>query len=157
MDTISKICECQDAIKEQLDIYEQCTEQMLTCDFDDIDHYITKRNELAIVIDQFNDEIFALSQMEPDSDVLMDAVKNSCDYDALPESYLEIYRKGQEVFSKLNRIMGMQERIIQRLQSEKQATIVRIQGLKEDGQVKKYLTNLVGTQGSGVYMSDKKV
>lgn len=156
--TAIQIRDCLERQKALFQEYEACAESLCTCKYEDMVNYITEREKLTERIDKISDEICGLCDADPDGDALYAAAKNTSDFDSLgcPE-YESVYREGQNVTAIVCRILARQERIIERVQQAKKEQLELIRSLKSQGQVKKYLTGLVGDKRHGIYMSDKNI
>lgn len=117
MNITQALCEQLEKKKELFLIYEENTAALTQCAAEDIEHYITKRTELAIDIDKVNEKIEEICEKQPQSGRLRDAAANRCEFDTLPQELHCVFETGQEVLGVMNRIAGYEPAALARMQA----------------------------------------
>lgn len=139
------ICELLTQKKELFDAYAQATEAMLSCEIEHLEHYITKRSELIVLISEIDRNVEALCAQEPNPEMTRAAINNSAEYDALPEELRAVFHAGQEVLGLVQSITNNEEAVRAHLLTLRDDCEKNIRRVSKAPKVTQYLRSL----GSG--------
>lgn len=157
MKNIEKTYELLLQKKQLFSEYANQTTQLLNAEEDDVDNYITNRDNLAIKIDAISDEIKDILSNEPDT-VLADVVFCKCNYENVPETHIEIYETAKQIFQIISQIKELNSQIEQNFTLKREQIKKRLIETKNTPQIARYLGALSNTPNEGAYTgSDKKV
>ena len=155
MDTITQICLLLEQKKNKFLEYEQATMEMLHCDADDIEEYITKRGILANEIDGISEEIGRVCNQEPNGQLYFQAAAAAVNFDEILPEMHPIYELGQQTRSVVARIMNSDKQVVERLELLKAEALAKIKENQNLPKIKKYLSDLGDTAENGQFTSGK--
>ncbi|MEG0178931.1 MAG: hypothetical protein RR573_03860 [Oscillospiraceae bacterium] len=134
--------------------YETQSRLALQADDDDIDNYITKRGDIANIIDEQSAEINNICT-KPCNAKLAQAAFCTGDYSEIAQEYIYIYDKASKIYAVLSRIDELNIELTAMLESKKEHLRKRLAATKNTPKIARYLNTLKGTPSSGDYMGDK--
>jgi len=137
--------------KELFLSYEQTTNQMLDCDIEEMEIFFNRREELIEKIDAINAKIAQAAEQDTSS-VLLQAIKNKCARNDLPEHLLCVFDLSQTVFSVINRISNIEPQIMARLMQSKTELENLIKSTNNTPKIAKYLNTVNPTYESGTFL-----
>lgn len=135
------VCQALVQKKEWFARYEACTEQMLQCDADSIENYITERARFANEIDGLDQAILDMCAGSQ-AQLLQAALRNSCDYAALPAQMQPVFLRAQEVLGHVNRIAQLDQAVLCRMETLLQEYRQQITRVQHAPKIARYLTGL---------------
>lgn len=151
MQTQQFLLECLEQKREKFAEYEDCTNQLCTCDFDDMEKYITRRSQLANEIDRIDAEIRSICDSDPERELWEDALANRGDYMELPEEMRIIYDVASEVLGMAHRIYNKNPEIVERMQRQQAVLKENIKKGSNTAKTYRYIKNLeVGPAGYNI-------
>lgn len=130
--------------------YEACSEEMLTCPYEEMADKLKRRSEIAKQIDAVNAVIKEMH--EPDAEdggTVRKAVDNSCDRSDLPDEYRKLFDMAQAGFASLNRVMNNEPLIAERMKMRKMQLDKKIRSMKNTSGILSYLKTGVSTRDGG--------
>lgn len=155
MDTITAVCSLLEEKKKQLLNYEEATLAMLSCDADDVEHYIIERSKLAIAVDELGDEIARLCDGEAAGVVLLETAQGKMTFEKVPSEYQCVFYGAQGVSSVVNRIKESDKQVVERLELLRDEARQAIRQNQNLPKIKKYLTDLTDKSADGGLTSGK--
>lgn len=153
--SIEMLCDCLMQKKMLFEQYAQHTDQMMVCEIDQLEHYITQRAQLAIEIDQINAEIETICEADLEQEALRDAVNNRGNYGDLVDHIRPVYDAATRVFVLINRIYNKEAEVMARMQSERDQLREKIKEESNTPKLLKYLNGLTEQTPTGVYLGTK--
>lgn len=155
MDTIAKVLALLEKKSEFFDEYEKATQELLRCDADDVEYYITRRAELANEIDQVTEEIGLACDGQPSGEIMFAAASSRVDYQNVPPELRPVFESGQNIRSTASRIMQTEMQAISRLESLRDEAKEKIRQNQNLPKIKKYLTDLAETPAETSFTEGK--
>lgn len=149
MDTVGKILTLLDKKAALFFEYEKATQDILYCEPDDVEHYITLRGGLANEIDEVTEKIGLACDEMPNSEVVFATASGRINYDKVPPEYQLIFESSQSIRSTMSRIMEAEKQVIVRLEAFRDEAKKKIRQNQNVPKIKKYLTGLMEKQGEG--------
>lgn len=147
MDTVGKVLALLDHKAELFAEFEKATQELLVCDVDDVEHYITRRGELANEIDSVMEEIGRICDAAPGGGVIFDAANARIDYDRVPPEYHPLFAVGQNIRSVVSRVRQTDKQVVARLEGLRDDAKDKIRQNQNIPKIKKYLTDLADKPG----------
>lgn len=139
---IGEICVLLEQKKDRFAEYEQATQALLDCPPDDAEHYITRRSELATVIDGLDEQLHQLCGQAPDAAELWACTRANLPFERVPSAYQPVYYTAQGVQSIIQRIIQTEQQAKERLERLRQEALDAIKQNQNVPKIKKYLTGL---------------
>lgn len=133
--------------------YEQASLGALQAQEDDIEDYITKRTDLANIIDEQTAKISKICDKK-ENFLLKTAVSCSADYDSLDKQLVPIYTIARDIFAVISRISDINSDIESMLKAKKEMYAQRLRETKNTPKIARYLNTLKGTEDTGNYIGD---
>ena len=121
--------------------FEKVTSNILSCDIDDIENLIKKRESLINLITKIDSEITKLCSECDYPEIALKAVKCLCNRNEIPQELKKVFDATMNVFSVVNRINDLDNQARQRIDQEKTILLIKIkENNKSAGaQASKYL------------------
>lgn len=155
LDTVGTICVLLDKRGKLFLEYEDLTQELLKCDVDDVEYYITQRNTLANAIDEVAEEIGRVCDAAPGGKVLFDAANARINFDSVPSELLPVFELGQNVRGIIARIGQTNQQVLERLQMFQNEARDKIRQSQNVPKIKKYLTDLGEKEGENSFTNNK--
>lgn len=156
VDTITTLCTLLEEKKDLFLEYEKATQDLLSCDVDSAEHYITQRDKLANEIDEISEKTARICADYPAGDLLLDAANARVDFARVPGEYQCVFYGGQAVRSVVSRISETEKQALEHLRQLRNEALEGVKMNKEVPKIKKYLTGLTEQPQQGG-LRDKKV
>ncbi len=153
---VTKLCSLLEEKKGRFLMYEKATLDLLICDAEDIEKYITKRSELATEIEGIDEELLRTYSSADNAVLLEKIVKARMDFEQVPSEYQMVFYASQAVRSVAGRIQQSDKQVVERLQKLRVQALESVKKNQNLPKIKKYLTDLseLPAQGS---LRNKKV
>ncbi len=142
MDTVGKVFAKLDEVKASLLEYEAVTQELLTCDADSVENYITARGEIANKIDAKIEEIRGFCAAEPNGELIYKAAMAQVNYNELSPDLVPLFELGQSNMSAVGRVKRTEEQAMERLVAFKKEAQDKMKQSQHVPKIKKYLTDL---------------
>ena len=139
MDTIAKVCELLDEVKNNLLSYEKATQDLLTCDVDDVEHYITLRGEMANRMDALLAEIADACAREENANTIYQAALARIPFSEVPPDLVPVFESGQSNRSTVARIGQTERQVMERLEGFRQEALDNLRQNQNMPKIKQYL------------------
>lgn len=149
MDAIDMVYDCLQEKKTLFAEYEVCTNEMMTCDSDCFEHYITERGQLAIQIDKIAEEMESLCAQDDEPELIRNAANYKGNYEDYPEEMRDIYELAGQVFGSMNRVRSTEDLVEKRMQEVRGELLDKIRSKSDTAKVYHYVKGMAGNvQGS---------
>lgn len=122
--------------------YEEATEELLVCDADSAEYYITERGRLASEIDDLTEEIGRVCDGAEGGDVLFKAATMRIGYDDMPPEMRPAYDLCQQTRTIIYRISELEPRVLARMEAFREEARDYMKNNQNVPKIKKYLTDL---------------
>ena len=155
MDVIGQVCILLEKKKEQFNEYERCTLEMLHCEADDVENYITQRGAIANEIDEITEEIGRICDNFPGGALLFETASAKVNFEDIPPEFGPVFEAGQQVRSVAYRISESEKQALERLTSLKEEARAKIRENQNLPRIKKYLSDLGDQPTDGNLTSGK--
>ncbi len=139
VDTIAKVCELLDEIKNNLLSYEKATQDMLTCDVDDVEHYITLRAGMANKMDALLAEIEDVCATEENANTIYQAALARLPFSEVPPELVPVFEFGQSNRSAVARIGQTEKQVMERLEGFRQEARDNLRQNQNMPKIRQYL------------------
>lgn len=139
---IEAICAALTEKKELFSQYASCTEQLLQCDAESIEHYITKREVLANAIDKIDERIESFCTEARDTEQLHAALRNSCEYITLAPELRCVFTLAQEVHGSMEQTRQIEPAICTRMETLREEARAQIAGMRNTPKITRYLKGM---------------
>lgn len=116
---IDKIEDLLRTKKKKFTQFEYATEAILNCDIEEIDGYMSKRQEIIEEINKLDEQVQILAAQIGKEQQLFEVIKNKCMRSEVPLEFINCYDLGQEVFTVINRISKLEPIIVERAEQIK--------------------------------------
>lgn len=107
--------------------YESTTAAMLTCELEELEGRMRRREELAAQSDRIDEELAVLLQQAGgDAPLLREALSGRASRDSLPGEMLSVYDLAAGTRAVIGRIRELEGQLLPRLEAEKEELLVKI-------------------------------
>ena len=149
------LCDCLEQKKKLFEEYAAHTNEMTSCEIEELDYYITQRAELAIEIDQLDVEISAICDSDPEGELLRDAVANRGSFGDYSDELQQVYEAAGRIFSVINKVYRQEPQVISRMEEERDRLREKIKEESNTPKMVKYVRGLASPPETGIYFGDK--
>lgn len=149
------ILECLEQKRTLFAQYEECTANMRDGESDVLQNYITERAGLATKIDRLDVELSELCEVARNPELIRSAISNEASYGDLPPDLRQIYDKGAQIITLVDRVYRMETQIVDRMQQERSDLMEKIKKGSGTAKVYNYVKSMQST-GGNVYLGNKK-
>lgn len=145
--------------KAQVDFlrFEEATNALVTCPFEQIEPNMKKRVSLSGKIDRIYERVYELCDQAPNPKQLRDTVSNRANYADLDSAAQMVFEHAQKIFATVRRTLEMDEQVNARLNAEKDFILMKIRenNLGVEAKAAKFYGG-THAQGKKRYFPDKK-
>lgn len=158
MNLIQAICDLIAEKKRAFIEYENHTQSILSCELEEIEAHVQRRQELVEQVQEADRKLEELCRSNPiDGSLMLQAIQNKCDRAELPPQQLCIFDAAQEVFSVINRILNIETQASDRIHREQDALLQKIRETNNGtpAQAAKYYRNAGMVGGERTILHEK--
>jgi len=124
---------------QQLISYEELTRSLTDCGLDDMKSLMMQRRAAADALDQLDHQLNLLCRDAIDQKrMLRSALSNTCERDALPCPFKEVFDASQKGYMILNRIKNLESLILARLERQKEDAALNIKAGSNTAKIVRY-------------------
>ncbi len=155
MDINVQLCVLLEKKVAKFSQYETLTQELLHCEVDDIDDYITKRGLLANEIDALDEDIQTLCEGGARAELYYRTAMGRVNFAEISPDLQPAFELSQQVRRVIGRIQNGEVQVMERLQGLKSEALGKIRENQNLPKIKKYLVDLGEAPPEGHFTSGK--
>lgn len=149
MTNLSQIQEALQKKEQALLLFEEATQQMLSCQEEQLEELVEERQRLLAEIDGIEQKLQALCQEDPDKEQLLSAIGGKADAGDYPEPLQPLYQEGMKIRAVFSRLRQSDQQAQLRLKTEQSQILKKIKQMNQGTHAKaaRFYSNAGGTDG----------
>ncbi len=131
MTNLSQILETLQKKQQVLLLFEEATQQMLSCPEEQLEELVEERQSLLAKIDSLEKELQTLCQEDPDKEQLISAIGGRADAGDFPEDLQPLYEEGMKIRAVFSRLRQSDQQAQLRLKTEQNRILKKIKQMNQ--------------------------
>ncbi len=131
MTNLSQILETLQKKQQVLLLFEEATQQMLSCPAEQLEELVEERQSLLAKIDSLEKQLQTLCQEDPDKEQLISAIGGRTDAGDFPEDLQPLYEEGMKIRAVFSRLRQSDQQAQLRLKTEQNRILKKIKQMNQ--------------------------